>query len=120
MKISKRSAEHYIWGDHCDGWYLVKNQNVSIIHERMPANTSEVRHFHQRAGQFFFIFSGVATIEIEGKEIVLKPQEGVEVPPLVPHQMFNKSNHDVEFLVISQPDSKGDRVLADNGNLEAK
>ncbi|MFC7749571.1 cupin domain-containing protein [Paenibacillus thermoaerophilus] len=113
MKISKHSAEHYVWGDRCDGWQLVKNQDLSIIHERMPANTSEVRHYHQYARQFFFVLSGVATIEIEGKEMVLNPHEGVEVPPLVPHQMFNKSNHDVEFLVISQPTSKGDRVLAD-------
>jgi hypothetical protein len=38
-------------------------------------------------------------------------KEGVKVPHLVPHQIFNKSNHEVEFLVISQPTSKGDRVL---------
>jgi mannose-6-phosphate isomerase-like protein (cupin superfamily) len=49
-----------------------------------------------------------------GKEIILNPQEGVEVPPLVPHQMFNKTNVEVEFLVISQPTSKGDRVLINN------
>jgi mannose-6-phosphate isomerase-like protein (cupin superfamily) len=113
MKISKHSAEHYLWGDNCDGWHLVKNQDLSIIHERMPANTSEVKHYHQHARQFFFVLSGIATIEIDGKEIILNPQEGVEVPPLVPHQMFNKSNEEVEFLVISQPTSKGDRVLAD-------
>ncbi len=63
--------------------------------------------------QFFFVLSGIATIEIDGKGITLNPQEGVEVPPLVPHQMFNKTNNEVEFLVISQPPSKGDRVLVD-------
>jgi hypothetical protein len=49
MKISKYSAEHYLWGDHCDGWHLVKNQDLSIIHERMPANTSEIKHYHQHS-----------------------------------------------------------------------
>lgn len=44
---------------------------------------------------------------------MLRPHEGIEVPPRVPHQMINKSGGDVEFLVISQPTSKGDRVLAD-------
>ncbi|MGO4549273.1 cupin domain-containing protein [Paenibacillus sp. 2TAB23] len=113
MKISKHNAEHYIWGDHCDGWHLAKNQDLSIIHERMPPNTSEVKHYHQQSRQFFFVLSGSATIEIDGKEVILGKQEGVEIAPLVPHQMFNKSNDEVEFLVISQPNSKGDRVLVD-------
>ncbi|MEI5908983.1 cupin domain-containing protein [Bacillus spongiae] len=113
MKISKNNAEHYIWGDNSDGWHLVKNQDLSIIHECMPANTSELKHYHQQARQFFFILSGIATIEVDGNEITLYPQEGVEVPPLVPHQMFNKSNKEVEFLVISQPTSKGDRVFVE-------
>ncbi|AYV66115.1 cupin domain-containing protein [Niallia circulans] len=113
MKKSKSNAEHYLWGDNCDGWHLVKSQDLSIIHERMPAHTSEVRHYHQHARQFFYVLSGIAMIEVDGKEIALNPQEGIEVPPLVPHQMFNKSNNEVEFLVTSQPTSKGDRVLVD-------
>jgi mannose-6-phosphate isomerase-like protein (cupin superfamily) len=113
MKISKLQAEHYIWGDHCDGWHLVKNQELSIIHERMPAGTSEVRHYHTRSLQFFFVLSGTATIEMNGEECILYPQEGIEVPPLTPHQVLNRSNTETEFLVISQPTSKGDRVLVD-------
>lgn len=111
MKISKQNAEHYTWGDNCDGWHLVKNKDLSIIHERMPVNTSEVRHYHNYARQFFFVLSGTATIEISGKRIILSREEGIEVPPLVPHQMLNESKHDVEFIVISQPTSKDDRIL---------
>jgi hypothetical protein len=40
MKISKQNAEHYIWGDNCDGWHLVNNKDLSVIHERMPVNTN--------------------------------------------------------------------------------
>ena len=111
MKISKYTAEHYLWGEQCDGWHLVKHRDLSVIHERMPAGTAEVRHYHERARQIFFVLSGTATLEIDGTEIVLHPHEGVEVPPLVPHQMMNKSNGDVEFLIVSQPTSKGDRVM---------
>ncbi|GAE37492.1 cupin domain-containing protein [Halalkalibacter akibai] len=111
MKISKSNAEHYIWGDNCDGWYLVNNNDLSIIHERMPQNTLEVRHYHNHSQQFFFVLSGTATLEVDGTIIELNSQEGFEVPPLVPHQMFNKSNQNLEFIVTSQPNSKGDRVL---------
>lgn len=113
MKISKQTAEHYIWGDQCDGWHLVKQNDLSVIHEKMPAHTSEVKHYHQHSRQFFFVLSGSATMEIDGKEIVLQPHEGIEVAPLVHHQMFNKSNEEIQFLVISQPISKGDRILVE-------
>ncbi|UOE95246.1 cupin domain-containing protein [Alkalihalobacillus sp. LMS39] len=111
MKISKNNAEHYSWGEHCDGWHLVKHNDLSIIHERMPPNTFEVRHYHERSRQFFFVLSGTATLEVDGVSIQLHPQEGYEVPPLVSHQMFNNTNQDVEFIVTSQPNSRIDRVL---------
>lgn len=112
MKISKQNAEHYIWGDKCDGWYLVNHKDLSVIQERMPANTKEVRHYHKNSRQFFYVLTGISTIEIDGQSISLYPKEGIEVPPLIPHQMRNESNQDVEFLVISQPNSHntGDRV----------
>jgi len=112
--ISKEQAEHYTWGDSCDGWHLVKQPELSIIQERMPPGTSEIRHFHQHCQQFFFVLSGTATLEIAGKREVLHSQQGVEVPALVPHQMINESEQDVEFLVISQPPSHGDRIAITN------
>lgn len=108
--ISRDTSEHYVWGDGCDGWHLVKQSELSIIHERMPPGTSEVRHFHQRSWQFFFVLSGTATLEIAGERKVIQKHEGVEVPYSVPHQMLNESEQDLEFLVISQPPSHGDRV----------
>jgi mannose-6-phosphate isomerase-like protein (cupin superfamily) len=113
MKISKQTADHYIWGERCDGWHLVKDSNLSVIHERMPSNTSEVKHYHEKSRQFFFVLSGTITIEVNGNIMNLDKHEGIEVPPLVPHQVFNQSECDAEFLVISQPASKGDRILLD-------
>lgn len=111
-KTSKGNAEHYVWGDVCDGWHLVKQADLSVIHERMPPGTQEVRHYHEQARQYFFVLEGTATLEVDGVRYELNPHEGLEVPPFVPHQMFNASGQDVEFLVISQPNSRGDRVSA--------
>jgi mannose-6-phosphate isomerase-like protein (cupin superfamily) len=110
MKISKNNAEHYTWGNQCDGWHLVNQKELSVIHERMPPQTSEIRHYHQHSRQFFFVLSGSPTLEVNGERFILTSQEGVEVPPHIPHQMFNESESAAEFLVISQPTSKGDRV----------
>ena len=67
--ISQKSAEHYKWGGpqgtDCDGWHLVKTPELSIIQEIMPPRTSETRHSHARARQFFFVLDGEVTLEVE-------------------------------------------------------
>lgn len=110
--ISWQNAEHFRWREVCDGWYLVNQPTrLTVLQERMPPGTSEVRHYHREAYQFFFILAGVATLELNGQRYELHPHEGIAVPPLVPHQMWNLSDAPMEFLVISQPNSRDDRVL---------
>ena len=110
MLISVENAEHYVWGEVCDGWHLLKRQDMSIIQERVPAGGAEVIHDHNLARQFFYILEGEGTMVFEGQEIVLKKGQGMEVPPQVRHQFLNRSDADVHFLVISVPSTRGDRV----------
>jgi mannose-6-phosphate isomerase-like protein (cupin superfamily) len=107
--ISKATAEHYKWGNRCDRWHLLKNSGLSIIQECMPPGTTEVRHFHQRAQQFFYILAGEAVMEVDGRSIKLTAAEGIWIPVGAPHQIKNDSSGEVHFLVISQPPSHGDR-----------
>jgi mannose-6-phosphate isomerase-like protein (cupin superfamily) len=118
--ISKDNAEHYTWGDGCDGWHLVKRPELSVIHERMPPGTSEVRHYHERSRQLFFVLAGVAMLEIDGERQILHAQQAAEVLPGVAHQIFNDSDADVEFLVISQPTTHGDRMNAGGSSQESE
>lgn len=113
MKISKDTAEHYVWREVCDGWHLLKAAELSVIQERMPVKTSEVRHFHTKARQFFFMLAGRATLEVQGEIVVLGEGEGIEVAHGVSHQMINNSGKEVEFIVVSTPPSHGDRVVAE-------
>ena len=102
--ISAANALHYTWGPRnnpCDGWHLVRAPELSVILERMPAGTSETRHRHERARQFFFVLEGELTIAMESNELTLSPQRGIEIAPTAPHQVFNRSSQDVRFLVIS-------------------
>jgi mannose-6-phosphate isomerase-like protein (cupin superfamily) len=106
---SKVTAEHYVWGGRCDGWHLVKDPSLSVISERMPPGTTEVRHRHARARQFFYVLSGTATLECGGETYELARGEGLEIAPGTPHQLQNRSAGELEFLVVSQPPSHGDR-----------
>jgi len=108
--IDRNKAEHYTWGQNCDGWHLLKSSEVSIIQERMPSNTFEIRHMHKKSRQFFFILSGEATIEVNGEIQHLQVNQGIEIPPQTSHQIMNKSNDVLDFVVISCPPSHGDRI----------
>jgi mannose-6-phosphate isomerase-like protein (cupin superfamily) len=110
--VSLESAEHYTWGDHCDGWHLVKTPELSVILERMSPNTSEVRHAHARARQFFFVLEGQLTLEVEQQRFTLGPQQGLEIAPGQVHQAINFGSDDLRMIVISQPHSHGDRIQA--------
>ncbi len=108
--IDKNKADHYIWGQNCDGWHLLKSAEVSVIQERMPSKTFELRHTHNKSRQFFFIISGEATMEMNGEIQILQADQGIEIPPQTPHQMKNNSNGVVEFIVVSCPPSHDDRI----------
>jgi mannose-6-phosphate isomerase-like protein (cupin superfamily) len=109
-KIDASTAEHYTWGNGCDGWHLLNNENLSIIQENVPAGSSEVKHYHNISRQFFFILEGEGTIELPDKIVKLLKNEGLEIPPKTVHRFINQSDSEVIFLVISSPKSHGDKV----------
>jgi mannose-6-phosphate isomerase-like protein (cupin superfamily) len=110
MVTSIESAEHYIWGEACDGWHLLKRDDMSVIQERVPAGGTEVMHYHDHARQFFYILEGQGEMVFEDQTIGLKKGQGIEIAPLIKHQFTNQSDKDVHFLVISVPPTRGDRV----------
>jgi len=108
--ISIENAEHYVWGQICDGWHLLERDDMSVIQERVPAGSGEVMHYHERARQFFYILEGEGTMSFEDHEIILQKEQGLEIPPSVKHRFKNNSQVDVHFLVISVPSTRGDRI----------
>lgn len=111
MVISIENAEHYIWGPNCDGWHLLKRDDMSVIQERVPAGSAEVMHHHNLARQFFYILDGEGTLIFEDHEVTLEKGQSLEISPQMKHRFTNRSEADVHFLVISMPTTKGDRVI---------
>jgi mannose-6-phosphate isomerase-like protein (cupin superfamily) len=116
--VDRASASHYIWGDGCDGWYLVRTDALSVIAERMPPGTAEQRHRHRRAEQFFYVLAGELTIEREGEIVALSPGSGLSIPAGTVHEVRNQGAAAAEFLVISQPPSHGDRESVPAGSAK--
>jgi len=78
----------------------------------MPTGTSEIRHSHVLARQFFFVLEGELTLEVEYHEFVLHAGDGIEISPGQRHQALNRSANPVRMIVTSQPPSHGDRIVA--------
>ena len=108
--VDRENAEHYRWGNDCDGWYLVKDPNLAVIEELMPPGAAEIRHHHDRAQQFFYVLEGQIMMEVEGETVLLSAGSGVRIMPGKRHQVRNPSSGPVRFLVVSQPPSHGDRI----------
>jgi mannose-6-phosphate isomerase-like protein (cupin superfamily) len=110
MITSIKNAEHYKWGNNCDGWHLLKTNNLSVIQEKMPLSASEKRHFHSQSQQLFYVLSGTATFEMEGEIFIISSGETIHVPRGTKHCIANHGSTELEFLVISEPKSHGDRT----------
>ena len=98
MPVKTRSnAEHYTWGDACDGWRHLALEELSVIEERIPPARSEVAHFHDRARQLFYVLSGRLALETADEVVEIAAGESYEVPPAVVHRAHNPFAADAVF-----------------------
>ena len=109
--VSADTAGHYVWGDGCDGWHLVRSERLSVIQERIPPNAAEKRHYHESAEQFFYVLSGVATMELDGEIFAIHPQRDIHVIASAQNRTINRPRSDLVFTIIPIPPSQDDRVL---------
>lgn len=76
----------------------------------MPPGTSEQMDFHKKSRQFFYVLSGVATFNFEKQIININPAESIEIEPEEYHQIRNQGASTLEFILISSPGNRDDRV----------
>jgi mannose-6-phosphate isomerase-like protein (cupin superfamily) len=109
--INTGNAKHYRWGDDkCDGWFLLERHDLSVIQERVPPGGCEKRHYHRKSTQMFYILQGNAVMERDGVRHEMSEGDSIFVEPGVPHKLMNMGSTNVMFLVISSPESHGDRA----------
>jgi len=113
MITSKENSEHYIWGENCDSWVLLNSENLSIKQEVIPPYSKEEFHFHESAQQFFFILKGMATFIVNGETFEVEANSGFYIAPTQVHLIENRSQHDLEFLIISNPSTNNDRFAVE-------
>ncbi|HWZ16913.1 MAG TPA: cupin domain-containing protein [Mucilaginibacter sp.] len=110
MITSTENAEHYTWGNQCDGWHLLRTDSLSVIEERMPPGAAEQLHYHKNAQQVFYILSGIAAFEVEEQVKTVAAGQSIHIPKGAKHRIQNDGETDLHFLVISEPKAHGDRI----------
>jgi mannose-6-phosphate isomerase-like protein (cupin superfamily) len=108
--INTENAEHYTWGAGCDGWRLLNGADLAVIQECIPPGRGEVKHYHARSRQLFYVLEGRLQIEMADDTAVLRKGDSLEVPPTIPHRVWNPFEEKTVFLVVSAPATTGDRV----------
>jgi len=68
------------------------------ISEIMPPDTSEIRHLHKSAEQFFYVLEGALAIELEGHNHQLKQHEGLIVLPVLLIEFLTILTNPLVFL----------------------
>ena len=106
---STASASRYEWGDGCEGWRLVADDDLSVIEERMPPGTAETWHVHSRSKQLFYLLAGEVEVRTDAGSAALRAGESVTVGPGVPHCVANTASDAARFLVVSAPTTLLDR-----------
>lgn len=109
MKRTKETSERFTIGDIYEGWHLLNNPYLSVIHEKMSPHSEEEPHHHMKTQQFFFVLKGSVICEVDGVKHQLNEMEGIEVPPLSTHRMINENAEIAEFLTISQPHYRNEK-----------
>jgi mannose-6-phosphate isomerase-like protein (cupin superfamily) len=102
-------ANHYNWGNACDGWVLASYPELLVIEEHVPAGDSEEWHVHDHAQQFFYVVAGEAQLHTPLGVTQLPERSGVPVPAGLAHRFVNAGDSGVTFLVVSAPSTAEDR-----------
>lgn len=100
----------YSWGDGCTAHMLLQTPHLSVKREAIPPGSAEVLHLHQKSQQLFYVLKGEATFHTDAETHTLTEGESLHIVPGTKHLVANRSDKMLELLVVSQPDTSGDRI----------
>jgi mannose-6-phosphate isomerase-like protein (cupin superfamily) len=73
---------------------------------RFPAKSANTFHRHPKAEEFYFVVEGTGRIRVDGKTITVPKHGGILVGPESLRQVFNDTDEEVLWLIVSAPDKE--------------
>lgn len=80
-----------------------KNSALSLAHVIMPAGGISLLHEHHTFTELYYILSGRGILTLGSKELQVREETLVVIPPRTPHRLKNVGKSRLRHLVISNP-----------------
>ena len=100
--VNERNTKKYVFGKNCEGYYFLETPSFNVKLEKIPPGSTTSLHYHKGMTQFFFVKSGVLSIETENETLKIAAGEGIELQGSEKHRVHNSSETVVEYLVAEQ------------------
>ncbi|MEM0897169.1 MAG: cupin domain-containing protein [Verrucomicrobiota bacterium] len=76
-------------------------EKQSLAEASVPAGSATQRHYHKQSEEFYFIFEGSGTMEIDGETKTIVPGDAILIPAGAWHQISATSS--LRFLCCCSP-----------------
>ena len=79
------------------------NGTYSVIEAKVFPDGGPIPHIQTKEHEGFYVTDGTITFNVDGNEIIAKPDTFVNVPPYVTHSFKNNTNIVAKMLIILSP-----------------
>jgi mannose-6-phosphate isomerase-like protein (cupin superfamily) len=80
------------------------SENLGARLWRFPPHSANTLHKHVRAEEFYFVLEGVGRMRVGNETLTVPKYGGVLVGPNQLRQVFNDTNAEVLWLIVSAPE----------------
>ncbi len=78
-------------------------RNQSLAEATLPPHTRTQAHYHPLTEEIYYVLRGEGLMAIEQEKAIIRPGDGVAIPPGVKHQILNIGKEDLVFLCTCAP-----------------
>jgi mannose-6-phosphate isomerase-like protein (cupin superfamily) len=82
------------------------SQNLGARLWRLPPGSANTLHKHILAEEFYFVIEGTGRIRVGDEAVTVPKHGGILVGPQVLRQVFNDTDADALWLIVSAPDAE--------------
>jgi mannose-6-phosphate isomerase-like protein (cupin superfamily) len=90
---------------------IIKGRVQMINWALLPPGKSFRLHYHEDMDEIFILTSGRAVMIVNDEEMEMEKGDTVVVPMESNHKMWNKTETDVEYIVIGVTTEKGGKTV---------
>lgn len=90
---------------------LIKGQIMMVNWALLPIGKSFQAHYHEDMQEVFIVLNGTVTMTVNKEDHALTKADAIIIDPKEVHQMENKCNEDVEYIVFGVSTEEGGKTI---------